>query len=184
MVCSLCQKEGHTKRNCPGLSTKPVEDLPASSFLNEEEMEKMEEILELLLEVASTLRKGRSESVYQNALLIELQEKGIKYTAEETIPINYKGQFVGIERIDISLDSWLPLIFELKAVSTDLKPDHFWQVLSYMRTKNTKLGVVVNFNPSLNKDIEIEYVLLEKDKPYKINVVGDTATPIQDYDYT
>ena len=184
MVCSLCKKDGHTKRNCRGLDEKVVEIKQASSFLDEEELEKMEELTEMLLEVASTLKKGRSESVYHNAVLVELQEKSIKYTSEEVIPIMYKGTFVGTERIDISLQSWLPIILELKAVSTEVKPEHFWQVLSYMRTKKTRLGVVVNFNQSLNKDIEIEFVLLDDDKPYQLNLLSDTATPIQDYDYS
>lgn len=184
MVCSLCKKEGHTKRNCPGVDVKEVETLSATAFLTDEESEKMEELMELLMEVASTLRKGRSEAVYHSAVLVELQEKGIKYTSEEVIPILYKGVFVGTERIDISLQSWLPMILELKAVSTEVKPEHFWQVLSYMRTKKTKLGVVVNFNQSLTKDLEIEFVLLDEDKPYRLNLVEDSATPIQDYDYT
>jgi GxxExxY protein len=184
MVCSSCKKDGHTKRNCPGVDIKQEEILSASSFLTEEEMEKMEELMELLMEVASTLRKGRSETVYRNAILVELQEKGIKYTSEEVIPILYKGTFVGTERIDISLQSWLPMILELKAISTEIKPDNFWQVLSYMRTKKTKLGVVVNFNQSLTKDLEIEFVYLDEDKPYKLNLIQDSAVVIQDYDYT
>lgn len=184
MVCSNCKKDGHTKRTCPGVDAKPVEILSASSFLSKEEIEKMDELMELLMEVASILRKGRSESVYQSAVLVELQERGIKCTSEEVIPILYKGTFVGTERIDISLQSWLPMILELKAVSSELKPENFWQVLSYMRAKKQKLGVVVNFNQSLNKDIEIEFVLLEHDKPYQLNISTDSAVSIQDYDYT
>jgi GxxExxY protein len=183
MKCSVCQKEGHTKRSCPGVEVKEVEVIPASSFLDEDELQKMEEIIEMMYEVATNLRKGRSESVYQNAILIELQERNIKYTAEEVIPITYKGKYVGTERIDIALQSWLPLIFELKAVSSEIKPENFWQILSYMRTKEMKLGAVVNFNQSLTKDIEVEFVLLKDDKPYKLDIVSDTATPIQDYDY-
>jgi GxxExxY protein len=184
MVCSICKKDGHTKKTCPGVVVEPVEYESASSYIDEDEMAKMEELMELLMEVATTLRKGRSESVYQNAILLELQEKGVKYTTEETIPILYKGKFVGIERIDIAFQSWLPLIIELKAVSTDVKPEHFWQVLSYMRTKETKFGMVVNFNQSLTKDLEMEFVFLHKDQPYRVNLVEDTLMPIQDYDYT
>ncbi len=184
MVCSVCKKDGHTKKTCPGVVVEPVEYESASSYIDEDEMAKMEELMELLMEVATTLRKGRSESVYQNAILLELQEKGVKYTTEETIPILYKGKFVGIERIDIAFQSWLPLIIELKAVSTDVKPEHFWQVLSYMRTKETKFGMVVNFNQSLTKDLEMEFVFLHKDQPYRVNLVEDTLVPIQDYDYT
>jgi GxxExxY protein len=146
-------------------------------------LHKMNELIEIFQEVAGALKKGRTETVYQNAITVELQERGIQYTEEETMPIYYKGKFVGQERLDIVLHTWLQIIIELKATTTDIKSDNLWQVISYMRYKKYTKGVVVNYNQSPNKQLSYTFVLLQEDRPYIYDLETSTLTELTDYAY-
>ena len=143
--------------------------------------EKFQTILQLCKEVANGLKKGRSECVYQNAVCQELQQKGITYVSEETIPIAYKGTFVGIERIDICLTNWLDFIFELKAVGYKICPEHLWQVISYLNYKGFSYGAVVNFNQSVKGVLEVQFVVRENGCWYMYDILTGTGKKMEDY---
>ena len=66
--------------------------------ISDTEIVKMNCLIDMFAQVGAILNKGRTESVYQNALIVELQNQNIHYTDEETIPIMYKGRAVGQER--------------------------------------------------------------------------------------
>ena len=135
-------------------------------------------------QVAMGLGKGRSEVVYQNALCQELQLHGINYQAEETLSIKYKNIIVGQERLDIHIyGPGDPMILELKATSSDIKPDEQWQVISYMRITGCKFGAVINFNQSLTKKLQIEYIVLCNDKAYSYDIITGLTIgePMNDY---
>jgi len=147
------------------------------------DLHKMNELIEIFQEVAGALKKGRTETVYQNAITVELQERGIQYTEEETMPIYYKGKFVGQERLDIVVHTWLQIIIELKATATEIKSDNLWQVISYMRYKKYTKGVVVNYNQSPNKQLSYTFVLLQEDRPYIYDLETGAMTELTDYAY-
>ena len=147
------------------------------------DLHKMNELVEMFKEVASVLKKGRTETVYQNAITVELQERGIQYTEEETMPIYYKGKYVGQERLDIVVHTWLQIIIELKATATEIKSDNLWQVISYMRYKKYTKGVVVNYNQSPNKQLSYTFVLIQEDKPYIYDMETSSLTELTDYEY-
>ena len=132
-------------------------------------VDKMLIIIDIIKNVANELKKGRTECVYKNAILCELQLLNIQYTEEETIPILYKDKYVGQERLDIILHNWLEIIFELKAVASDIKPEHYWQLINYMNNKKYKFGIVVNFNQSLNKNYSYNFIIMEDNIPYIFN---------------
>jgi GxxExxY protein len=136
----------------------------------------------MFLEVAS-LKKGRTESVYQSALTVELQRHSVQYTEEETIPIMYKGRAVGQERIDIILQSWFPIVIELKATTGDIKPDNIWQLLNYMRYKDVAFGVVVNFSQAVTKSISYQFVVSNGLKHYTFDPKTKVCEEITDYEY-
>jgi len=158
-------------------------DKPVPQEMDMTDLHKINELIEMFKEVASVLKKGRTETVYQNAITVELQERGIQYTEEETMPIYYKGKYVGQERLDIVLHTWLQIIIELKATSTEIKSDNLWQVISYMRYKKYTKGVVVNYNQSPNKDLTYSVVLLQEDRPYIYDLETGALTELTDYAY-
>lgn len=157
--------------------------VPQSKQMEITDINKLNELVGMFQDVASALKKGRTETVYQNAITVELQERGIQYTEEETMPIYYKGRFVGQERLDIVLHNWLPIIIELKATTTDIKSDNLWQVISYMRYKKYTKGVVVNYNQSPSKDLTYSVVLLHEDRPYVYDLDSGSLTELTDYAY-
>ena len=142
---------------------------------------KLHTLLQMCKEVASTLKKGRSECVYQNAVCQELQRHNISYVSEETIPIAYKGTFVGIERIDICLTNWLDFIFELKAVGSKICPEHLWQVISYLNYKGFSYGAVVNFNQSVKGSLEVQFVVKQDNTWYMYDVFTSAGKRMDDY---
>jgi GxxExxY protein len=104
----------------------------------------------IFLTVHKTLGPGLYESIYENAICIELNHAGVKYKRQEPVPAFYKGVDLDIGYVaDIILED--KLIIELKSVDK-LLPVHFKQLQSYLKLKNMKLGLLVNFNVELIKD--------------------------------
>ena len=82
------------------------------------------------------------EEVYKNALMIELDELGIKAEKEVAIPVDYKGTRVGDYRADVIVDK--RLILELKAVSA-LNASHEAQLVNYLNATKIDDGLLINF---------------------------------------
>ena len=94
------------------------------------------------MEVHRCLGPGFVESVYENALAIELES--LKFTAERQKPIEvkYKEQCVGNFVADLVINQ--TLIVELKAVQTIL-PIHEVQLVNYLTATGLDEGVLLNF---------------------------------------
>ena len=152
----------------------------------EDVYEKFGILVNIIKDVGLGLGKGRSESIYQNAIIHELQALDIKYTREETVSILYKGYYVGQERLDIAIHEWqgLDLIIELKAVTSDIKPENYWQIISYMEWKNCNYGLIVNYNQSPNKNLSYMFVVIEKGISYMYDYESKLAVEITDYKYS
>ena len=94
--------------------------------------------------VHNELGPGLFESVYEAAMLIELEILGL--TAERQLDVNavFKNRDLGLGfRIDILVEG--ELIVEGKSVET-LSNTHKKQLLTYLRLTKKKLGLLVNFN--------------------------------------
>lgn len=105
-----------------------------------------------LYEVYKTLGSGFLEGVYQEALELELAERGIPYKSQPEISITYKGaQLRQTYRADvICFDN---IIIESKAVK-QLLPEHGAQLQNYLRATGMKLGLLVNFGHYPGVDIK------------------------------
>jgi len=100
------------------------------------------------IEVHHVLGPGYLESVYEEALVIELQLRGIAFERQKPVSVEYKGRAVGEGRLDLLIAG--KLIVELKAVDA-LAPIHTPQVITYLKTTNLPLGLLINFNVPLLK---------------------------------
>ena len=118
------------------------------NLINTEDKLKLLELIKIWKNISDVLKKGHQESVYRDAICIDLQIDGIHFNKEETMPVIYKTRTIGQIRADIVLYSWLPIVIELKAVSTEIKQKYTWQCVRYMKAKNYKYGAVVNFTDS------------------------------------
>ncbi len=105
-------------------------------------------ILDCAIEVHKTLGgPGLLESVYEEALVWELQNRGIKLERQKQVPVNYKGQTLPYSfRLDILVED--KVIIECK--STHLYNKIFEsQLLTYLRLTGLKLGIVINFGEKM-----------------------------------
>jgi GxxExxY protein len=104
------------------------------------------------IEVHRLLGPGYLESVYEEALGIELGERAIPFERQVPFAVTYKGRPVGLGRLDLLVAD--VLVVELKAVEA-LLPVHRAQVLSYLRATNLPLGLLLNFKaPTLRDGLE------------------------------
>ena len=95
-----------------------------------------------IFEVNRELGAGFLEKVYENALLVELKEKGLRAENQVPIKIKYKGNEVGEYFADIVVED--TIILEIKAVES-LQKVHEAQLLNYLRATEYKIGLLVNF---------------------------------------
>ena len=95
------------------------------------------------IEVHRILGPGYLESVYEEALAIELELQGVACDRQASVSIKYKGRPVGEGRLDLLIDSCL--VVELKTVE-NLLPIHQAQLLSYLKATRKQLGLLINFN--------------------------------------
>src|ERR1044071_1015408 len=98
--------------------------------------------LEACFEVAKELGAGFLESVYEKALLIALQQKGLEAKAQFPLTVKFRGYAVGEFYADILLEG--KVIIELKAVRA-LNTDHQAQLINYLNATGIEVGLLVNF---------------------------------------
>lgn len=97
-----------------------------------------------IFNVYNNLGPGLLESVYEQALMIELRKAGIKANNQVPVDIVYDGQKLEHDfRLDILVND--AIILELKSVEA-LKPVHFKQLQTYLKLADKRLGLLINFN--------------------------------------
>jgi GxxExxY protein len=101
------------------------------------------EIRGAAMEVYNTLGPGLLESVYHQAMIVELQDRGLNVKSEVPIQVNYKGKNIDCNlRLDLIVED--QVIVELKSVE-ELLPVHYKQLKTYLRLLNKELGWLINF---------------------------------------
>lgn len=101
-----------------------------------------EKIIESFYRVYNKLGYGFLESVYENALLIELIRKELVVANQVPIEVLYRKQKVGAFFADILVED--KVILELKA-SRKLLQEHEFQLVNYLRATNIEVGLLLNF---------------------------------------
>ena len=101
------------------------------------------------IEVHRTLGAGYLESVYEEALGVELSMRNIPYVRQHGVRVLYKGVEVGEGRIDLLVEG--RLVVEIKTVDA-LIPVHRAQVISYLKALGQPLGLLMNFRAVLLRD--------------------------------
>jgi GxxExxY protein len=95
-------------------------------------------------EVFVCLGAGHSESIYHNAMKIQLQDNMLPFESERDLTISFKGRYVGTVRADIVVNS--EVVIEFKVATNPKKDDDaISQCLTYMRLTNIKRGIVIIF---------------------------------------
>ena len=100
-------------------------------------------------EVHRALGPGLLESIYETALCIELQDRGLKYARQVCVSARYKGQTVGEYRVDLIVED--RVVVEVKCVA-NITPVFEAQLMAYLRLTGKRVGLLINFNARLIKD--------------------------------
>jgi len=114
-------------------------------------------IIGAIFEVNHVLGPGFLEKVYENALCVELEKRGLNAQAQCPVQVKYKGQIVGDYIADIVVEN--KVVLELKTVD-DLTSVHIAQLLNYLQATRMPLGLLVNFK---DKKAKIRRVVLDAD---------------------
>jgi len=107
-----------------------------------------------IFEVNRILGPSFLEKVYENALLMELKDRGIKAAAQYSIKVRYKNKVVGEYVADLLVDK--QVIVELKTVEK-LEKIHEAQLLNYLKATGISVGLLVNFK---SKKVDIKRLVL------------------------
>jgi GxxExxY protein len=100
------------------------------------------QVIDACIAVRTELEPGFLESLYENALRIELRDRNIQAEFQQEINVLYAGEIVGTHKLDVVVAG--QLVLELKAVR-ELEDIHFAQVRSYLRSNQTKTWAADQF---------------------------------------
>ena len=104
-------------------------------------------IIGAAIEVHKHLGPGLLESAYEECLCCELGLRGIKFQRHVPLPLNYKCIKLDCGyRMDLLVED--KVVVELKTVEA-IAPIHEAQMLTYLKLRDIRLGLIINFNVRL-----------------------------------
>jgi GxxExxY protein len=106
------------------------------------DMELTAEIIGAAITVHTALGPGFLESIYEEALCIELTIRKIPFERQRIVIITYRDRPIGEHRLDLMVAG--RVVVELKATK-DLDPVHYSIVRSYMKATSVVSGLLLNF---------------------------------------
>jgi len=105
-----------------------------------------EKIIRCFYNVYDELGSGFLESVYEKALMIELESIGLRADNQKNLNVSYKNHLVGEFKADIIVDD--KIIIEIKAVNNLISQNEA-QLINYLKATGIKVGLLVNFGDKL-----------------------------------
>jgi len=112
-----------------------------------------DKIIGCAIEVHKRLGPGFLESIYENALIVELQKQNLQVERQCEVVIKYDGVEVGRHRLDLIIND--TIVVELKAVK-NIEDVHFAIVKSYLKALGKEHGLIINFS---KKVVEVKRVI-------------------------
>lgn len=123
---------------------------------NYPESELTGKIIGCAMEVHKFLGNGFQEVVYQRSMAIEMKKQGLAFSREHEMEIYYKGEQVGLRRVDFFVEG--KIMVELKAV-VQLEDVHLAQAINYLEAYGMKIGLLINFG---NTSLQFKRVMKPK----------------------
>ena len=98
------------------------------------------------------LGPGFLEKIYQEALCIELDARGLPFERERAVIVRYRGVAIPGQRIDLIVAG--QVLVELEAAAR-VDPSCEARIISYLRTVPLRLGYLLNFNlPTMKEGVK------------------------------
>ena len=110
----------------------------------------IKQVLNAAFEIHNEFGSGMLESVYERALIWEMENRGFETQRQVKVPVLYKGNELGPGfRADIIVAR--SLLIEVKALKS-LLDVHVSQVVTYLKLLKFKRGLLLNFGSPSMKD--------------------------------
>jgi GxxExxY protein len=123
-------------------------------------------IVKSAFEVQNQLGPGFLETIYDEAMALQLVLDGMDIERQKRIPVKFKNRVIGQHVLDGIVNQ--KVILEYKAVAA-IAPIHEQQALSYLKATGFQLAIVINFGAS-----RVEYSRV-------VNTPLETAQPCASY---
>ncbi len=108
------------------------------------------EIIGAAIHVHRELGPGEDEAVYEEALCIALESRGLNFQRQRAVPVIYKGCKLDCGyRMDLLVAD--KVVVEAKALEL-IAPVHDAQLLTYLRLDDRSVGLLINFRTPVLKD--------------------------------
>lgn len=100
-------------------------------------------IIGCAIRVHRELGPGVLENLYEEAMCVDLTEQNLRFARQQPVRMIYHGRPIGDLRIDLIVENLI--VVELKAIER-VNDAHRAQLLSYLRSTDLPLGLLINFN--------------------------------------
>ena len=101
-----------------------------------------EEIIGAAMAVLNELKPGLDEKLYENAMAIELQERGHQIDQQKTFKVEFKGHEIGRLIPDLIVDD---LVIVDTKVATAFNENHVAKMTGYLTKTGLRLALLLNF---------------------------------------
>jgi GxxExxY protein len=100
------------------------------------------EIIGAAMTVLNALKPGLDEKLYENALVIELKERGHKVNQQMVFKVEYKGHVIGTLIPDLIVDD---MVIADPKVVVSFVDSHVAQMTGYLALTRLRLALLLNF---------------------------------------
>jgi len=107
--------------------------------------------------VSNELKPGLDEKLYENAMVIDLNESGHRISQQKSYPVHYHGHFIGKLIPDLIVDD--AVIVDAKVVKA-FNDTHIAQMLGYLNIMGLQVGLLINFAHA-----KVEWKRLVRERP-------------------
>ena len=101
-----------------------------------------DKIIGIFYDVYNELGFGFLESVYEDAMVIALEEAGLRVERQVPTPVWFRNKLLSTFEVDLIVNG--VIIIELKAVK-QIAEAHIAQLIHYLRATSVEVGLVMNF---------------------------------------
>ena len=99
-------------------------------------------ICRMAAEVYAELGPGHLESIYHNAMKLQMQDHHFGFESERDLPVTFRGRYVGTVRADLVVDNQIVLEFKITGKMDDAEQ----QCRQYMKLTKIPYGICVIFS--------------------------------------
>ena len=99
-------------------------------------------IIGAAMDVLNELKPGLDEKLYENALVIELRNRGHHVEQQKRIPVHYKDHLIGTLIPDMIVDGLV--VVDPKVVTT-FNDNHMAQMIGYLAKTGLDLALLLTF---------------------------------------